>query len=463
MEHLRKHLLQNIVGTERPPRWSPVYWASPLTLILLELMILLVKVAEASCLTFVHHAHIVLCKYVPHDGVLESTIRVGPRNLLVQFSGSGKWCPDEMASWIWGKTRGIDRFSAGYYLGLTKNPRLKIGERSFGIEGTVSLVKSDQELIEQLESHETTDLKPIMYGGYVTPIMGGIVYHGAITDKGKQEERSFECQVEDQRERFLVEPLIEEPEEPETKKERKLANKRKKLLKRGIKIATVEHNDPKPEEGEAYGFKWIKTIGGVILTCRTMLAAHLLGQVDETKHCFPDMQSEVVPPRVRIGDRLEVWHQGCLQKVLVDRWIMSSSKMGSRTVWGLLPAFKFKGKLTSGSPIFNDGRLQSVITKSDGKGLYAVSGIGRISGHVKGHRVRFRRVPDNNSVYGNLIGDFAKIKAEAMREKNLEGGPLNTEVYILSDRIDVTQWRGDNKELLHTRDFVDCQVEMTGD
>lgn len=211
------------------------------------------------------------------------------------------------------------------------------------------------------------------------------------------------------------------------------------------------------QSGSAYGFSWKPYLKGYLLDCGSMIAAHLqpTQNHNENAHGFPDLISKFVPERVAEGDEIEYWHNGLHKATIVGR-VLSTGRHGARTIYGTVPCFRSEHHLASGTPIFKEGRLVSVITTSNNQGLYAVSGISGTSGHMKSHAVRIRKATTGQAIYGGIIADYDTIKTEAMRVKQTSAGFLHYELVVFPDRMDIVSWRGDNFEEFHAR----CPVKL---
>lgn len=205
-------------------------------------------------------------------------------------------------------------------------------------------------------------------------------------------------------------------------------------------------------EGEMYGYKWARHGEGTKLLNGELKAAHLEARTNEREHGFPDMCGTIVPRKMEVGEVVETVVSGVVQQHLLRGRIVMKGKHGRRTLWGVVPYFYCGARLPSGLPIFHNKQLVSVITKSDGKGKYAVSGVSDTSGHVWGDDVDIERVTGAKSVYAGLAADYDAIKTEALREKtDDQRATIKTKIYLLDGGMRVVQYRGDNFELSHVR------------
>lgn len=213
--------------------------------------------------------------------------------------------------------------------------------------------------------------------------------------------------------------------------------------------------------GSAYGHTWKAGETGCELP--TMRAVHTLKEeeIDPTKHHFPDIQSDTVPQVVPDGAEVEVATPTGLKKFAVTGRMLTWAKAGKRWIWGVVPSFQSDLELVSGAPIFYERRLVSVVTRSDGQGTYAVSGIGRPSGHCTTRDFRVCKAQPGYAVYGNMVSTYANIKAEALRIKEPDSGVASGSALVMfpGGRLDYVEWTPNNHEITHLRmDARDAKV-----
>ena len=84
----------------------------------IEVINLLLNVGAAVIKTLQLESIMILCKYIPHDGVKHHIIVRAGKKIKLEYSGDGKWSLQEMESYLWSLLPGINRFEMGaFHLG----------------------------------------------------------------------------------------------------------------------------------------------------------------------------------------------------------------------------------------------------------------------------------------------------------------------------------------------------------
>jgi len=357
----------------------------------------------------------ILMRHIPHDGITDeiwTEVRNGVRHRLrFQFSGDGRWTRHEMIAYLATIINGTPEKRFRYAYAFSGGVRVWLWKDKAWEEITMADKDFDQ------------------------------------CDK-MVEEHKERIQICDELEH---QPTIDATDSTNHKLEIGGATVRVKGNNHAAPLALKSHNGG-GSTGQANGVKWVRHEEGAILTDKAMVANHVLQMDDEKRHAFPDMTANIIPPVVQMGDEIEYWDEStrALRTAMVTTFIWVVSKIGDRVLWGKVPAFEGIGKIVSGTPIFRNKKLVSVVTKSNGK-HYAISGISSTSGHAKAKNIRLRNMRKGESCYGNMIAGYADIKDEALREKNVDYGPLNIEIVVDEEKARVIGWVGDNHETFHVR------------
>lgn len=425
----------------------------------IEMTVLSVKAGVAAARTIVFGSLVIFCRYIPHDGRTEHIIEREGKKLKITFTADGKWSPEEMKAHLWSCVAKADRFELAAFHTGEANVAMLVNDEWYTLESdqVISLLDTIEKIVE-IDQNSPKANKQLIGIQNKHPVDR---FREFVEDSVTNEELFLEQSAPTQ--------LVQACEHAVVKKDiptRRRKNKRNTRTEHTLvgkttsNIAIRTHGGRKlakeyeTAEGSAYGYSWTKYKDGAQLVTKDMIASHLYETTDHdiTLHGFPDMISKEIPEQVKVGDDVEYWNGSRLIETKVDSTMFVSGKFGNRTIWGIVPSFTSPDTLVSGTPIFKEKKLVSVITKSDGKGNYAISGMSRTSGHVVGSRLQARVVPSGYSVYGNMMGPYGKIKTEAVRVKNKnDNTPMETEIYIYTDRISIVTWRGDNQELGHVR------------